>query len=172
MEFFTESGHVLLNPDDLFYFKTEEKDKNGILSLVFYSLMLALVLGIASGSIIVTGILVVAFIFIPLIAMFIHSIFVYIFARILGGSGSYVNTFNLLGYSGVLNVLLIVAVALTSINGFILIPVFVLVRLWKMVLEIIAVSEEHNIGYAKAFLSTKGFALIIFILVILILGLI
>lgn len=171
-EFFTESGKVFLNPDDLFYFKTEDPDKNGIISLIFYSLMLALVVGIAMGDLVITAVLLVASLILPIVYMFIHTIFVFIFARLLGGSGSFMNTFNLMSYSGVLNVLLIVAIALTKINPLILIPVIILVYLWKMVLEIIAVSEEHNLGYAKAFLSTRGISLIILIIVLIILGLI
>ena len=107
MEFFTESAQVFTNPDDLFYLKTQSSDKNGIISLIFYSLMLGLVTGIATGDIVITGILLVAFLILPLISKFIQSIFVFIFARLLGGSGSFINTFNLLSYSSVLNVLLI-----------------------------------------------------------------
>lgn len=171
-QFFTESGQVFLNPDDLFYYKTEEKDNNGIISLLFYNIMLALVMGIATGSIELTAILVLFAIIVPTICMLIHSIFVFIFAKLLGGNGSFINTFNLLSYNAVLNVVLMAAITLTLINGFVIVPALLLVYLWKIVLEIIAVSEEHNIGYAKAFLSTKGISLILFILVILILGLI
>ena len=94
MEFFTESAKVFTNPDDLFYIKTEGSDKNGIISLLFYSLMLGLVIGIATGDIVLTGILLVVFLIIPLLCKLIHSIFTFIFARILGGSGSFFNTFN------------------------------------------------------------------------------
>lgn len=171
-QFFTESGQIFLNPDDLFFYKTDEKDKNGIISLEFYSLMLALVLGIAIGDVVVTAILLVASLIIPLVSMFIHSIFVFVFARLLGGTGSFMNTFNLLSYSSVLNVLLIIAIALAAINPFIILPVIILVSLWKMVLEIIAVSEEHNLGYGKSFLSTNGIPLLISIIVLIIMGLI
>lgn len=160
-EFFTESAQVFTNPDDLFYLKTEAKDKNGIISLVFYSLMLAIVLGIASGNIVTLGILVLAFLIFPLISKVIESIFVFIFARLLGGSGSFMNTFNLLSYSSVLNVLIIIGIALATLGKLVIIPIIILVLLWKMVIEIIAVSEEHNIGYAKSFLSTAGIPLII-----------
>ncbi len=161
MEFFTESAQVFTNPDDLFYLKTQSSDKNGIISLIFYSLMLGLVTGIATGDIVITGILLVAFLILPLISKFIQSIFVFIFARLLGGSGSFINTFNLLSYSSVLNVLLIIGIALATLGKMVIIPLVILVGLWKLVIEIIAVSEEHNLGYAKSFLSTAGIPLII-----------
>ena len=172
MEFFTESGQVFTNPDDLFFIKTDEKGYNGIISLIFYSLMLALVMGISTGDIAITGILLAAFLILPLIHKFIHSLFAYIFARLLGGSGTVMNTFNLMSYSSVLNVLLIIGIALATIGIMIIIPLVLLVFLWKMVIEIIAVSEEHNLGYAKSFLSTTGIPWIILIIIILILGLI
>ncbi|RAP53433.1 MAG: hypothetical protein BZ138_00875 [Methanosphaera sp. rholeuAM270] len=172
MEFFTESGKIFLNPDDLFFFKTDNHDYNGIISLIFYSLVLGLVLGIASGDLAVTGILLVASLIIPIVVMFVHSIFVFIFAKLLGGSGSFMNTFNLLSYSAVLNVILIIAIALMTFNPFIIVPVIILVGLWKMVLEIIAVSEEHSIGYGKAFLSTRGISIILIILALIVMGLI
>lgn len=172
LQFFTESGQVFLNPDDLFFFKTEERDKNGIISLIFYSFMLALVMGISTGDLTVTAILLVISLILPILCMFIHAIFVYIFARLLGGTGSFMNTFNLMSYNAVLNVLLIIAIVLAAVNPFIIVPVLILVGLWKMVLEIIAVSEEHNIGYGKSFLSTKGIAILISIIVLIVLGLI
>jgi hypothetical protein len=165
LEFFTESGQVFTNPDDLFYMKTEGQDYNGVISLIFYSLMLALVLGITSGDIVVTGILLVLFLIFPLLAQFIHSIFVFIFAKILGGSGNFMNTFNLLSYSSVLNLLLIIGIALLSLGKIVIIPLVILVSLWKIVIEIIAVSEEHNMGYAKSFLSTVGIPLIISVII-------
>lgn len=172
MEFFTESAKVFTNPDDLFYIKTEGSDKNGIISLLFYSLMLGLVIGIATGDIVLTGILLVVFLIIPLLCKLIHSIFTFIFARILGGSGSFFNTFNLMSYSSVLNVLLIIGIALATLGFAVIIPLMFLVFLWKMVIEIVAVSEEHNLGYAKSFLSTLGIPLIIFIILVFIGGLI
>lgn len=171
-QFFTESGLVFLNPDDLFYFKTEEPDKNGIISLVFYSIMLALVMGIATGNLVIIGALVAASLILPLVYMFIHTIFVFIFARLLGGSGSFMNTFNLMSYSGVLNILLIIAIALSIFNPFVFVPILMLVSIWKIVLEMIAVSEEHNIGYGKAFLSTIGIFLLLSVIVLIIGGLI
>lgn len=172
LQFFTESGQVFLNPDDLFFFKTDNQDKNGIISLIFYSFMLALVMGISTGDIVVTAILIVASLILPLVAMFIHTIFVYIFAKLLGGSGSFMNTFNLMSYSSVLNVLLIIAIVLAPINPFIIVPILILVGLWKMVLEIIAVSEEHNLGYGKSFLSTNGILILISIIAFIVMGLI
>ena len=172
MEFFTESAKVFTNPDDLFFLKTEGKDINGIISLIFYSLMLGLVIGIASGDIVITGILLVAFLILPLVDKVIHSIFAFIFARLLGGSGSFTNTFNLMSYSSVLNVLLIIGIALATIGFGVILPIMSLVFLWKMVLEIVAVSEEHNLGYAKSFLSTIGIPLIIVIIIVFIGGLI
>lgn len=166
MEFFTESGQVLTNPDDLFYLKTEEKDKNGILSLIFYNLMLGLVIGLFTGDLLVTGILLVGFVISQLIFKFIESLFVFIFARLLGGSGSLMNTFNLISYSSVLNILLIVGIALATLGKVVIIPLIFLVFLWKMVIEIIAVSEEHSLGYAKSFLSTVGIPLIIFVILV------
>ena len=71
------------------------------------------------------------------------------------------NTFNLLSYSSVLNVLLIIGIALATLGKMVIIPLVILVGLWKLVIEIIAVSEEHNLGYAKSFLSTAGIPLII-----------
>lgn len=160
MNFFTESGQVFTNPDDLFYSKTEGNDKNGIISLIFYNLLLGLIIGIFTKDLVITGILLVAFLIFPLLAKFIESVFVFIFAKIFGGSGSFMNTFNLLSYSSVLNVLLIIGIALLTLGKPVIMPIIILVYLWKMVLEIIAVSEEHNIGYAKSFLSTTGIPLI------------
>ena len=165
MEFFTESGQVFTNPDDLFYAKTEGNDKNGIISLIFYNLMLGLIIGIYTKDLVFTGILLVAFFILPLLAKFIESIFVFIFAKILGGSGSFMNTFNLLSYSSVLNILLIIGIALLTLEKAVIIPIILLVYLWKMVLEIIAVSEEHNLGYAKSFLSTVGIPLIVIVII-------
>lgn len=172
MEFFTESAQVFTNPDDLFYLKTEGKDTNGIISLIFYSLMLGLVIGIATGDIVVTGILLLVFLIVPLVCKVIHSLFAFIFARLLGGSGSFVNTFNLMSYSSVLNVLLIIGIALATLGFAVIIPILFLVFLWKIVIEIVAVSEEHNLGYAKSFLSTTGIPLIILIIIVLIGGLV
>lgn len=172
MEFFTESAKVFTNPDDLFYLKTEGNDINGIISLIFYSLMLGLVIGIATGDIVITGILLLVFFIVPLVAKLIHSLFAFIFARLLGGSGSFVNTFNLMSFSSVLNVLLIIGIALATLGFAVIIPIVFLVFLWKMVIEIVAVSEEHNLGYAKSFLSTTGIPLIILIIIMLIGGLI
>lgn len=166
MEFFTESGQVFTNPDDLFYLKTESNGKNGIISLIFYNLLLGLVLGIATGNVVITLILMVAFLIISLLYKFIQSIFVFIFAKILGGSGSFMNTFNLISYSSVLNILLIIGIALATLGKMFIIPLIILVLLWKMVIEIIAVSEEHNLGYAKSFLSTVGIFLIIIVLIV------
>ena len=172
IEFFTESAQVFTNPDDLFYLKTEGKDTNGIISLIFYSLMLGLVIGIATGDIVVTGILLLVSFIVPLVCKVIHSLFAYIFARLLGGSGSFVNTFNLMSYSSVLNVLLIIGIALATLGFAVIIPILFLVFLWKIVIEIVAVSEEHNLGYAKSFLSTMGIPLIILIIIVLIGGLV
>ncbi len=172
LEFFTESAKVFTNPDDLFYLKTDGDDKNGIISLIFYSLMLAFVLGIATGDILITGILLVASLILPLLHKFIHSLFAYIFARLLGGSGTFMNTFNLMSYSSVLNVLLIIGIALATLGFAVIIPLIFLVCLWKMVIEVIAISEEHNLGYSKAFLSTLGIPLIILIVIVFIGGLI
>ncbi len=166
MEFFTESGQVFTNPDDLFYLKTEEKDNNGIVSLIFYNLMLGLVIGLFTGDLLVTGILLVVFVISQLIFKFVESLFVFIFARLLGGSGSLMNTFNLISYSSVLNILLIVGIALATLGKVVIIPLIFLVFLWKMVIEIIAVSEEHSLGYAKSFLSTVGIPLIIFVILV------
>ncbi len=172
MEFFTESANVFTNPDDLFYLKTEGGDKNGIISLVFYSLMLALVLGIATGDIVVTGILLIVFLIFSVMYKFIHSLFAFIFARLLGGTGSFINTFNLMSYSSVLNVLTIVGIAMLCLGFGVIVPIMILVFLWKIVIEVIAVSEEHNLGYSKSFLSTVGIPLIISIIVVFIGGLI
>lgn len=172
MEFFTESAKVITNPDDLFYLKTEGEDKNGIISLIFYSLVLALVLGISTGDIVFTGILLVVFLILSLFFMFIRSLFAFIFARLLGGSGSFINTFNLMSYSSVLNVLMIVGIALLCLGFGVIFPIMFLVFLWKMVIEVIAISEEHNLGYAKSFLSTVGIPLIIFIIIVFIGGLV
>lgn len=172
MEFFTESANVITNPDDLFYLKTEGGDKNGIITLIFYSFVLALVLGIATGDIVITGILLVVFILLSVFYKFIQSLFAFIFARILGGSGSFLNTFNLMSYSSVLNVFIVIGIALLTLGFAVIFPIMILVFLWKMVIEVIAVSEEHNLGYAKSFLSTAGIPLIIFIIVVFIGGLV
>lgn len=172
MEFFTESANVITNPDDLFYLKTESDDKNGIITLIFYSLMLALVLGITSGDIVVTGILLVGSIILSLLSKFIQAFFAFIFARLLGGSGSFINTFNLMSYSSVLDVFVIVGIALLTLGFGVIFPIMILVFLWKMVIEVIAISEEHTLGYAKSFLSTVGIPLIIFIIVVFIGGLV
>ncbi|HII08559.1 MAG TPA: hypothetical protein HA277_03650 [Methanosphaera sp.] len=172
MEFFTESAKVITNPDDLFYIKTEGDDKHGILALIFYSLMLALVLGIATGDIVMAGMLLLVFLFLSVFYKFVQALFAFIFARILGGSGSFINTFNLMSYSSVLNIFIIVGIALLTLGFGVIFPIMILVVLWKMVIEIIAVSEEHSLGYAKSFLSTAGIPLIIFIIVVFIGGLV
>ena len=70
-----------------------------------------------------------------------------------------------MSYSSVLNVLLIIGIALATLGFAVIIPLMFLVFLWKMVIEIVAVSEEHNLGYAKSFLSTTGIPLIILIII-------
>ena len=61
-----------------------------------------------------------------------------------------------MSYSSVLNVLLIIGIALATLGFAVIIPLMFLVFLWKMVIEIVAVSEEHNLGYAKSFLTEEG----------------
>ena len=164
--FFTESGQVILDPDDFLYYKTQSKGYNGILSLIFYNLILALIIGIATKDLVMTAFLLVIALIVPLVYKFIKTIFVYAFARILGGKGSFMNTFNLTSYSSVLNILIILGVALTYFIGAVIVPILLLVVLWKMVIELIAVSEEHNIGYGKSFLANYGIFLIILIILV------
>lgn len=164
--FFTESGQVILNPDDFLYYKCQSKGYNGILTLIFYHVILALIIGITTKDLVTTLLLVAIAIIFPLVYRFIKSIFVYAFAKLLGGTGSFMNTFNLTSYSSVLNILIILGFALTFFDKLVIIPILLLVYLWKMVIEIIAVSEEHNIGYGKSFLANYGiFYLIVIILV-------
>lgn len=163
--FFTDSGQVLLNPDDFLFLKSQEKDYNGIISLLFYTGILALLIGITTLDPIMTVVLVLVFIIGSLIINLVRSVIAFIFAKLLGGNGGLISTFNLISYSSVLNILLYIGFVLTFFDKLAIIPIILLVFLWKMVIEITAVSEEHNIGYAKAFLSTYGIYLIILVII-------
>lgn len=164
--FFTESGQVILDPDDFLYYKSQSKGYNGILTLIFYHVILALIIGIATKDLVTTILLVVIAIIFPLVYRFIKSIFIYAFARILGGTGSFMNTFNLTSYSSVLNILIILGFALTVFDKIVIVPILFLVFLWKMIIEVIAVSEEHNLGYGKSFLANYGIFLLITIIIV------
>lgn len=163
--FFTDSGQVLLNPDDFLFLKSQEKDYNGIISLLFYTGILALLIGITTLDPIMTVVLVLVSIIGSLIINLVRSVIAFIFAKLLGGNGGLISTFNLISYSSVLNILLYIGFVLTFFDKLAIIPIILLVFLWKMVIEITAVSEEHNIGYAKAFLSTYGIYLIILVII-------
>lgn len=162
--FFTDGGQIFLNPDDFLYLKSQKTDYNGIISLIFYNFILGLVIGISTGDPFMIAVFTVAVVIFTFICQLIKSFLAYIFARLLGGSGKIISTFNLMSYSSILNILLCLGFALIFLDKIVLIPMILLVVLWKMVLEMIAVSEEHNIGYGKAFISTNGIYLIILVI--------
>ena len=83
ISFFTESGKVLISPDELFYLKSQSRDYNGILSAIFYSAFLGLIIGLLTGEPLVIVFLIIGAIIVTLLFKVIQAIFIYIFSRIL-----------------------------------------------------------------------------------------
>ncbi|MGI6565123.1 YIP1 family protein [Methanosphaera sp.] len=166
ISFFTESGKVLISPDELFYLKSQSRDYNGILSAIFYSAFLGLIIGLLTGEPLVIVFLIIGAIIVTLLFKVIQAIFIYIFSRILGGKGSYRSTLNLISYSSVFDVFLILGLALTSINNMVIMPLILLVIPWRMVINITAVNTEFEIGFGKSFLATYGILLLILTVIV------
>ncbi len=164
--FFTDCGEVITSPEDLFYVKRQYGDHNGIWSLIFFSVFLALIIGLAIGDLTLTGILVFVLLVCSLIFKFIQAILIYLFARLLGGHGEFIDTFNLISYSSVLDIFLILGIACLTLGKLVIIPLLLLLVLWKMVIVITAVNSEYDIGYGKSFLSAYGIILLIFTIIV------
>lgn len=162
MEFFSDSGKLIISPEELFYLRGQKRGYNGILSLIFYLAFLSLIIGILLQNIgigIAIGIISIVF---SLIFKFVHAITIHIFSKLLfKGDGKFLACFNLICYPGTLYVFLIIGLAATVLNKMFIFPVLLLVILWQIIIVITAVATEYGMDFGKAFISTYGIWLII-----------
>jgi hypothetical protein len=162
IEFFSDSGKLIISPEELFYLRGQKKGYYGILSVVFYLAFLSLMIGILLQDLTFGLIAAVGSIVFTLVFKFIHAVTIHIFAKVLfGGEGNLFACYNLICYPSCLYIFLIVGLALTVLNKMFLFPVILLVILWQFVIVITAVDTEYGMDFGKAFLSTYGLWLII-----------
>ncbi|OWT32522.1 hypothetical protein BGI41_07240 [Methanobrevibacter sp. 87.7] len=154
---------VLLSPELLFDEKSKDGGYAGIITLIFFSIFLGLISGILSKSFVVFIVVAIFLIIFTIVFNIVQTIFIYIFSRLLGGEGSFKSTFNLLGYLSVIDIFTLIGLSLTSIGNLIIIPISMLVLLWKAVLVVILVNSEFKIGLGKSFLSSFGILALILI---------
>lgn len=161
IDFFADSGKVIISPDELFYLKSQERGYGGVWSLIFYTFFLSLIIGVLTGDAVFMGIIIAVSIISVLVFNLVHTIFIYIFSRLMKAEGSFLSTFNLISYAGVIDVFTILAVAVSTLKPAVLLPILLLVVLWKMIIVITAVNNEYGLGVGKSFLSAYGIILII-----------
>lgn len=170
MEFFTNSAKVFLNPDELFSEKKATHNYDGVFSLIFYMAILGLIFGILTKSVIITVILIITLIIGALISKLIHSLITYVIAMIYKADAEFSQLYNLMCYDGALYALIIPGIGIALLTGnLIVIPLIILVDLWKLIVNVIAVNSVFEFGYSKSFIAS--YALVILILII-IMGLI
>lgn len=162
INFFTDSADVLLSPDDLFYLKSQSKNYDGILTLIVFTVILALTLGILTKSALVAGILIILLLFSRLIFKLIQALLINLVTRLFGAQGDFIRTFNLISYSSVLDVFVIIGLASTVLGlGIMLLPLLILTVVWKMFIVVSAICREYELGIGKAFLSAYGIWLLV-----------
>lgn len=160
-DFFTDCAKVITAPDELFYLKSQYKNYEGVLTSIFFTAFLGLILGIYLKDIIVTIGIIVCAIILVLLNNIIHSIITSIIARILGGTGNLLNLFNLISYTSVLDIFFIFVLSIFSFKPLIFIPIYILVSLWKLVINTLAVHSEYELGYGRSFLAAYGIIILI-----------
>lgn len=162
IDFFSDSGKLIISPEELFYLRGQKKGYNGIFSVVFYYAFLSLIIGILLQDLTLSVILAVSSIIFTLVFKFIHALTIHVFAKVLfGGDGKLLACYNLICYPSALTIFLIVGLALTVLNKMFLFPIILLVLLWQVVIVITAVATEYGMDFGKAFISTYGLWLII-----------
>ena len=162
INFFMDSADVLLSPDDLFYSKSQSKNYDGVLTLIIFTVFLAIIFGIMTKSAVFTGILIISLLIARLIFKVIQAFFIKIASRLFKAQGDFMETFNLISYTGVLDIFLILGLACSAIGlGVVLIPLLILMVTWKMFIVVSAVCREYELGIGKGFLLSYGIWLLI-----------
>lgn len=161
INFFTDSADVLLSPDDLFNLKSQSKNYDGILTLIVFTVLLALTLGILTKSALATGILIISGLFSNLIFKIIQALLINLATRLFGAKGDFLRTFNLISYSSVLDVFIIIGLAGTVLGLGIIFPLLFLTVVWKMFIVVSVVCKEYELGIGKAFISAYGIWLLV-----------
>jgi len=162
LNFFEDSGKLILSPEELFYLKGQKAGAGGIASLIFYSAFTSLIIGILMQSLTFAVILMVITIVVGLVVRFVHAIFIHIFSSLIfNGQGNLMACFNLICYPSVLDIFLIIGLVGTVLNKMFIFPLLMLVVIWRFVIVITAVATEYGIDFGKAFFSTYGIWLII-----------
>lgn len=165
IDFFSDSGMLIISPEELFYLRGQKSGYNGIFSVIFYLAFLSLIIGILLQDITLAVSIFLITVVISLVFRFIHAITIHIFSKILfGGTGKLLACYNLICYSSSLYIFLIIGLAATVLNKMFIFPVLLLVILWQMFIVVTAVATEYGMDFGKAFISTYGIWLFIIII--------
>lgn len=165
INFFTNSAKIFINPDELFNEKNKNLDYEGVISLIFYMAILGLVIGILTKNAMITVFLIIFSIIGSLIFNFIHCALTYIFAMLFKVDGEFASLYNLMCYEYVLDALIIIGIGITLLTGkWVIIPLVLLVSIWKIIVTISAVNSVFKFGYGKSFIS--AYALLFLILTV------
>lgn len=162
INFFSDSGKLLISPEELFYLRGQKKGYFGILSMVFYLFILFLVIGLVLQDIAMAFVIYIITLVAILLFKLVHAVTIHLFSKILfGGDGKFLACYNLICYPAVLDVFLIIGVAATVLNKMFIFPLLLLVISWQMFIVVTAVATEYGMDFGKAFISTYGIWFII-----------
>ena len=171
MELVNAWKEALLSPNKALKSQKGKADLAKALKNVLVSGLIAGILqGIASYDAVIFLLTVIAYPILTVIGLLITSGVYYVFARLLGGKGSYtVQTYMISIFTAPMTVVIsfVLLIAMLETLSLLMLPVLVILTLYSVYLSIIALREAHGYSTLKAFVTWLIPLVIVMIFVIL-----